>query len=87
LKGHPIEKLDPDKVKEGLNPPAEPYKAAGINPNLIKNEITACLKILTEESEKVIASEKALLAELDRLRSDEALQKELKSLTLWHKHA
>lgn len=82
LKGEAIKVFDKGKIKENLNPPAEPYKITKINPTLIKDEIATSIKIIKEESKRVPDLEQVLVEELKKLKLDEDLQKEIKSLTL-----
>jgi len=82
LKGKPIKELEEENIKRDLSPPSIPTEERKINPELIKTNLDKVKTILSQESLLIRESEKKLICELNRFKTDEKLRKELQSFKL-----
>lgn len=76
LKGDPLDSLNPEKLKEGLTYPSQDASEK-VNPDTIKNAISAISKLIKEKGDTAFKSETELRQHVNKLKKDDSLKKEL----------
>jgi DNA repair exonuclease SbcCD ATPase subunit len=81
LKGEPIDSLETEKLKDGINPRTQDEKDK-VYPDQLKNTLAAAKKLINEKGPEVFEIEKELRKTVKILKEDEKLKRDLSNKKL-----
>ncbi|OEU68125.1 MAG: hypothetical protein BA863_13195 [Desulfovibrio sp. S3730MH75] len=81
LKGEPIDSLETEKLKDGINPRTQDEKDK-VYPDQVKNTLATAKKLINEKGPEVFETEKELRKTVTILKKDEKLKRDLSNKQL-----